>query len=479
MHMKSPVATESVEHEAKPLDAIALSSRLAQFVERYDAAAIPADVRARAKFLMLDSVGVAIASSNYDFARGTLTSLQALAGPGNSTVIGTPQLLPLRDAVLMNGLLVHGIDYDDTHLASAVHPTASALPCALGLAEHLGLTGEKLLAAYVLGVEIVVRLGRAAPFGFHRFGFHPTGVLGHFSCALQAGWLLGLDRHQLTMAQGIVGSTAAASQEFLTEGAWNKRLHPGWAGVAGITAAYLARGGFVGALKTFEGRFGLFRSHLHELESEVDYSKIPEGLGEVWELAATSVKPYPICHFIHACAESSIKLQRKYGLEPDNIARVEVSLPREGLPVVTEPEANKIRPESSYDAQFSAQFVVAACLILGRFGLAELEPTTLSDPRILDLARKVKCEVDTASAFPEYYSGGVAVITTDGRRFHHHERINPGAGERALTGSEIEAKFMANAGMCMTSDQSAAIRDCILELEKHSAGKLGGALKKT
>lgn len=455
---------------------VEISAKLAAYASSFEYAAIPAAVRQRAKYLILDSIGVAIASSTYDFAHRTLSGISALAGAGNCSVIAMMQRLPLRDAVLMNGMLVHGLDYDDTHLGGAVHPTASALPCALGLAEHLDASGEKLLAAYVLGVEVVTRLGMAGAFGFHHCGFHPTGILGHFSCSLQAGWLLGLGVRQLTMAQGIVGSTAAASQEFLADGAWNKRMHPGWAGVAGITAAYLAQGGFLAPSKTYEGRFGLFKGHLQEREAQVDYGKILAGLGETWELMATSVKPYPICHFLHACADSAIELKRKHGLKPDDIAHIRVVLPKESLPVVAEPETAKLAPAHSYDAQFSAQFVVAASLLLGRFGLAELQSHVLSDPRILQLARKVKCAADTASAFPQYYSGGVTVVTNDGREFSHHERINRGAGERALSGAEIESKFLSNALMATTPGRAEELQDRILRLERHGARTVAHAL---
>ena len=471
---------KSMKGDMTPADEmpVAISARLAAYVSDFDYAAIPTAVRERAKYLILDSIGVAIASTTYDFAHRTLSGIRALAGEGDCSVIGMTQRLPLRDAVLMNGMLVHGLDYDDTHLGGAVHPTASALPCALGMAEHLNASGEKMLAAYVLGVEVVTRLGLAGAFGFHHCGFHPTGILGHFSCSLQAGWLLGLSARHLAMAQGIVGSTAAASQEFLADGAWNKRMHPGWAGVAGITAAYLADAGFLAPSKTYEGRFGLFKGHLQEREAQVDYEKILSGLGETWELMATSVKPYPICHFLHACADSAVELKRKHDLRPDDIAQIRVVLPKEGLPVVAEPETSKLSPTHSYDAQFSAQFVVAASLLLGRFGLAELQSHVLSDPQILQMARKVKCAADTASAFPQFYSGGVTVVTTDGREFTHHERINRGAGERALSGAEIESKFMFNTQLSTTLKHADALRDHILCIENHSARDVARALAK-
>lgn len=453
-----------------------VSSRLSEFVARFDYEQIPETIRERGKSLILDALGVALASTHYDFAHRTLSGIGALAGNGSCAVIGMGRRLPLRDAVLMNGVLVHGLDYDDTHVDSAVHPTASSFPCALGMAEHIGATGRDLLAAYVLGVEVATRIGLAAPFGFHHFGFHPTGIAGHFSCALQAGWLLELNPRQLEMAQGIVGSTAAASQEFLAEGAWNKRLHPGWAGVAGITAAYLARDGFIGPTYTYEGRYGLFKSHLHEKADAADYAKISAGLGEMWETAATAVKPFPICHLIHACADSALALRQKHKLSPDQIAGVRVLLPEHALHIVAEPESTKIRPGNSYDAKFSAQFVVATCLLRGQFGLSELEADVLSDAVILELAAKVRCEADPDTMFPKYYSGGVVVSTRDGREFKHYERINRGAGERALSTADIIEKFMANACMVMAASRARKLCDLILALDRHSAHDISHAV---
>src|ERR1043166_2830426 len=238
-----------------------VAQKLAQYVGGFRYEDIPQATRERAKLLILDAVGIAFTSTQYDFAHRVLTGLSGLHEGGSSSLIGLPARFALRDAVLMNGVLVHGLDYDDTHVRAIIHATASAFPCALGVAEKIDASGSALLAACVLGIEIAARIRDAAAGRFHNCGFHPTGLVAHFSCALQAGWLYGLTPRQLVMAKGLAGSTAAASQEFLEEGAWNKRVHPGWAGAAGITAAHLARAGFKGPTKPYEGRFGLFKTH--------------------------------------------------------------------------------------------------------------------------------------------------------------------------------------------------------------------------
>src|SRR3990172_8366980 len=166
-----------------------ISRQLAEFVASFSYDAIPEAIRSRAKSLILDAVGIALASTQYDFSHRTLSGIRSLAGSGDCSVIGMKERLPLRDAVLMNGGLVHGLDYDDTHIRAIVHPTASAFVCALSVAEQLGRSGRDLLTAYILGVEIVTRICDAAKGHFHDFGFHPTGIGAHFSFAPPTGRL--------------------------------------------------------------------------------------------------------------------------------------------------------------------------------------------------------------------------------------------------------------------------------------------------
>ncbi len=221
-----------------------IAETLAGFMAGLTLDDIPAQIVERAKYLMLDAVGIAFASRRFEFAERSLAAMAALGGAGDAAVIGFAERLPFRDAALVNGVLVHGLDFDDTHLGGVVHPSASLLPTMLAVAAREHASGAQALAAYIGGVEAVARLGAVAKGGFHQVGFHPTGLVGAFGCALAAGRLMRLDAAQLATAQGIALSTAAGSLEFLEDGAWNKRLHPGWAAVAGITAAALAQAGF-------------------------------------------------------------------------------------------------------------------------------------------------------------------------------------------------------------------------------------------
>lgn len=454
-----------------------IARTLAEFAHGLSYEDIPASVRERAKYLILDAVGIALAAGREPFTQFFLTGLQSLGEAGESSIIGMTARLPLRDAAILNGALVHGLDFDDTHIQSVVHATAVAFPAALVVGEKQASTGRDLLTAYVTGMEVAIRLGLAANFGFHHAGLHATGIVGHFSSTIVAGKLMGLDTAAIAMAQGITGSTAMASQQFVEDGAWNKRLHPGWAAAAGITAAALARSGFVAPVLPYEGRYGLYQNLIGERDS-IKFDLITDGLGERWETVASAVKPFPTCHFTHAAADAALALQRRHGFDADDIVRIRVLIPAETIPVVAEPIANKLRPASDYDAKFSTQFIVAACLQRGKFGLAELEPDVLSDPDILALADKVTCEADPESDFPRVYPGCVIISTKDGGEYIHHERVNRGAGERALSGTEIVEKFVANASYALAKDDVEAVCDAVLGLDAMGAAELAVRLAK-
>jgi 2-methylcitrate dehydratase PrpD len=200
-----------------------------------------------------------------------------------------------------------------------------------------------------------------------------------------------------------------------------------------------------------------------------------ETLGSVWKLAETAVKPYPVCHFIHGCADAAIELHQQ--IDCADIAHAEALLPRDTMPIVAEPHDVKIRPVNEYEAKFSAPFVIATCLLKGAFGLADLMPATLKDPAVLDLASRVSCAVDPDSAFPTFFSGGVRLHLRDGRTLFHHVRVNSGAGERALDADGLSRKFLASATLVIPSDQAKRIRDAVLTLENHTAAHLASLLR--
>ncbi len=443
---------------------------------------VPEAVRHRAKLHILDALGLGLAATAQDFGTRTLAGVMALSaadgGSGACSVIGRAERLGVRDAALVNGVLIHGLDFDDTHLASIIHPTATSLPAALALGEALDASGADLLAAFLAGAETAIRIGLAVDGGFHHVGYHATGVVSHFASAVTAGRLLGLDEDQIVAAQGVTGSTAAGIQVFLEEGAWTKRFHPGWGAVAGITAAQLVRHGFKGPNRPYEGRFGLFDTHLHGAEAKLAAMTGglgPDGRCDLWHFGETALKPYPVCHFIHGCADAAIELFAQIG--GAEIAAVKAFLPQPTLHIVAEPAAEKENAASEYEAKFSAQFVVAACLLKGGFGLPDLLPQALADPAVQALAKRVTCFADPDSAFPAFFSGGVEVTLADGRVLSRHVRVNSGAGERAMDTAAVSAKFLSSASLAIAPGQAQRIRDAVLALEDVSARELMALLR--
>jgi 2-methylcitrate dehydratase PrpD len=445
---------------------------LARFTAGLRLGDVPEHVRTRAKLHMLDALGAGLASNAQDFAARSAAGVSALGSPGDCSVVGRAERLEVRDAALLNGILIHGLDFDDTHLESIIHPTATSLPVALSLGESLGASGEQVLTAFLAGVETSIRTGGAARGGFHHVGYHATGVIAHFASAVTAGKLLGLDEDQITAAQGIAGSTAAGIQVFLEEGAWTKRFHPGWAAVAGITASRLAANGFKGPSRVYEGKFGLFDTHLHE---PADLGYITEGVGEYWRFGDTALKPYPVCHFIHGCADAAIELHGE--LAGAEISSVKAWLPEPTLHIIAEPAEAKEQATTEYEAKFSAQHVIAACLLRGGFNLPDLLPDALAEPRVRALAARVKCCADPDTAFPEYFSGGVEVTLQDGRVLMRHVRVNSGAGERAMDEAAVVAKFIASASLAVPEAQALRVAEAVLGLERVSARELMALLR--
>jgi 2-methylcitrate dehydratase PrpD len=438
-----------------------LAQHLASFSLRARWAAMPPAVQQRARLHVLDAIGLALASHTQPYAAPSLAGIAAAGSAGDCSVIGDARRLAPRDAALANGLLVHGLDFDDTHQASIVHPSAASLPAALAIGEQVDASWDDTLGAYVVGVEAAIRIGAAVKGGFHHVGFHATGIVSHFSSALVAGKLLGLDEQQVCAAQGIAASTAAGVQVFLEEGAWSKRLHPGWGALAGITAAHLAQAGFIAPTRPYEGRFGLFETHLHD--TAVDAGAISEGLGEHWHLPDTCIKPYPVCHFIHGCADAAVELHAELRGDLDQIEQVIAWLPEATLPIVAEPAAAKQQARTDYEAKFSAQFVVAKILLHGRLGLPELTKPALEEYATQALAARVTCRIDPQSSFPKYFSGGVTVVLKDGRTLHRHVPVNKGAGERALPPEDIIAKFHANAALTLGEQRARRAMESVMD----------------
>jgi 2-methylcitrate dehydratase PrpD len=437
-----------------------LAERLARFTASLRLEALPADVVDSVKLRVLDTLGLALAGSRADFAPALLGIVDGQ--PGACTVVGATAGAPAPLAILVNGALAHGLDFDDTHAASITHASAVIVPTVLALGEARGLDGAAAIVAAVAGYEAITRLGMAASGAFHDRGWHATAVCGPFAAALAAGRCEGLDGARLTAALGIAGSCASGILEFLEDGSSVKRLHPGWAGHGGAVAATLARGGFTGPSTVLEGRFGFYATFLGKAPDTAPF----ETLGREWETLRVAFKPYPCCHYNHAYLDCALELRTAHGVAVEDIDAIECRVPAGEVPIVCEPAETKARPRTTYEAQFSLPFSVAAALVDGRVGVQTYTPARLGDPGVLALAARVRYAVDTESRFPASFPGWVRVRLKDGRTLEARADDARGGPVSPLPRDEIVQKFRANARGALPGDRVQALERRVLELER-------------
>ncbi|MBI2962819.1 MAG: MmgE/PrpD family protein [Deltaproteobacteria bacterium] len=441
------------------------AQRLAAWTAALDLEAIPAAVAEAAKLHLLDALGCGLAAH----ALGVATAARALAlesgGRAESSVIGAAPL-PAASAAFANGMLCHGLDYDDTHSDAVCHVSAVMAPAAVAAAEAAGAGGAELLAALVAGNEIAARIGMAAPAAFHRRGFHPTSVCGVFGAAAAAARLRGLDARATAQALGIAGSLAGGIFEYLADGSQTKPIHAAAAARDGIVAAGLAAHGATGPATVLEGRFGLFAAFADR--HAIDLEPALADLGRRWETPRIAFKPYPACHYVHAPLDAAVQAVAGQPIDPEQIAEIVVRVPEPAVALVLEPAADKARPRTPYDAKFSLPYSVAARLVRGSLGLDAYRDDAISDPRVLSLARRVRYEVVPFATFPKAFPGGARVRLVDGRVLAAELPYQRGGPENPMAADEVRAKFRANARLALDDDQFERLEAAILALE--SAG---------
>jgi 2-methylcitrate dehydratase PrpD len=238
--------------------ATSAARRLARFVVELSLDRVPDGVTAQASRLALDTLGNALAAVGEDFGVAVLDVAERLGGAPESGLIGRRARVSAASAVLANATLAHGLDFDDTREDAIVHTGCVAVTTALAVGEAVGASGRAVLEAAIGGVEVMCRVGLVVPGALHARHYHPTSVTSTFAAAAVAGRLYGLSEDELVRAFGICGSQSAGIIEYLADGSWTKRLHPGWGGHAGVVAALLAQAGFSGPETVLEGEHGLY-----------------------------------------------------------------------------------------------------------------------------------------------------------------------------------------------------------------------------
>jgi 2-methylcitrate dehydratase PrpD len=442
------------------------AEKLATFAAGLSPARVPPDVARQATRLLLDTAGVALAAVPEAFAASVQAVAKSLGGPPESSLWGAREQVGMAAAVLANGTLAHGLDYDDTLEGAIVHTGSCCATAALAAGEARHASGPEVLAAIVAGVEVMAAVGRACPGAFHRRGFHPTALCGGFGAAAAAGRLLGLAPAELTLAFGICGSQASGIIEYLADGSSTKRLHAGWAAHAGIVAAHLARAGFTGPRTVFEGTHGFFRGFGGDAPDPGRLAALASGLGREWAIQQLMFKAYPCGSINQPYMDCAARIRTRPGFDPAAIRAVVCRTAEGPIHRLWEPLAEKRRPTTPYGAKFSLPYCIALVLVEGQAGVDGFSETHTRDPRILALAGKVRYVVDPTLPYPQRFTGHVRVELTDGRVLEDTQDAPRGGPEHPLAVEELEAKFRANAARALPRVQVDLLADRLLGIER-------------
>lgn len=403
------------------------------------AADVPASVRAVMQALFVDVAGLCVAARDADYVAALLSCCEE---KGGCTAFGHELALNPAGAALVNGTAAHGEDYDDTFEGTPVHAGAVIVPAVLAACEGYGRAGEDALRGMAAGAELVCRLALVAPTAMHRAGFHPTAVIGALGAAAGVSVALRLDRDQMASALGIAGSFASGIIEYLAEGTWTKRIHPGWAAQAGLRAARLAEAGFLGPRTVIEGAHGFFHAFA-DASVPRDYTRLTGGLGETWHCERLAFKPYACGTMAQPFIDCAIAL-RASGVRPDDIDHLVCKVGEGTVHRLWEPRSEKDAPSTPYSAKFSVPYCIAVALSDGAAGLEQFSEERVADKALRRLAAKVRYEIDPANEYPDNYTGYVRAHLTDGRTVEAKQPHLRGGRREPLSRRDLIAKMQAN-----------------------------------
>lgn len=441
-----------------------ITQTLARFSASLTYEDLPPEVVDWAKYLCLDFAGVTLNGSTTPSAKAVVQAIEGIERPGPSPIIGTPSRALPEYAAMANGTAFHSIELDDVNNEASLHPGVVSYPTALAMADVVPVDGKSFITSVVTSYDVMVRLGRALkPSEHYARGFHPTGTCGAFGAAAAASQLLGLPSDSCTHAFGIAGSQASGSMEFLAQGTWTKRLHPGWAAHSGIWAALLARSGFLGPTTILEGRDGF----LHAYSGDPDPDSILRDLGDEFLVTRTGIKPHSCCRYKQGPIDCLLELRSQHNLQPDEIEEVSIGVLSAGYNLIAAPEEEKLNPQSVVDMQFSMPFGAAVALVYGRASLAEYAAGVSQRPQVKEMMSRVRCVTDPEldAHFPTRWPAWAEVRTRDGRSLRSQIEFPKGDPENALSWDEMKQKFTLLSSPVIPEQRQAEVISKIESLE--------------
>ena len=444
------------------------TSRLASFAANLGYDDLPPAAVAHAKLCLLDTLGCGLYGSTLPWSRILLDTSEALGRGGPGTAWGSGRPLSAPDAALVNGTAVHGLELDDLHKHSIVHPGSVVLPAALALAEHEAAahgtvtSGRQLLTAVVAGYEVAARVGMSVGTAHLIHGWHPTGTHGTLGAAAAAGHLLGLDPDRMVHALGIAGSQASGLMA-AQYASMVKRFHAGRASQSGVYGAVLASRGFTGITELFESEYG---GYCGTFSPSHDLTRLVAGLGEFWEITTVGFKPYATNGSCHTTIDALLEMRRTHGVSAETVARVTVHTSTATAKHV----GWRYVPDSVTTAQMNLPYIVAVTLTDGAAFVAQFSAERVRDPELVALAGQVDVLVDPAiDALGDKarHAMRIEVTRTDGTVLHATREYAKGSALAPLTPAEVDAKFESLAGRLLNPGQVDRLRTLVGELDKH------------
>jgi len=404
-----------------------VTARLSRFVAGCRWADLPPALRREAKRSLLNYFATVFAGCREAPIEKAVRVLGPLSGDATASLVGRTERLDLLNSAFVNAMGANVFDFDDTHPATIIHPTAPVAPALFAFAETYGLAGEELLLGFVLGAEAECRIGNAISPGHYRRGWHITSTCGVFGAAIAIGKVLALDEQHLAWAIGNASAQTGGSVETL--GTMSKSISVGNAAKNGLLSALLAGDDFSGPDRPLEGERGFLRLACDEPRFDV----VCDGLGERWELLSNTYKPYPCGVVLNPVVEAGIELSRDRHLSIPDIEHIEIV----GHPLLRE-RTDRPDARSGREAQVSAQHAVAVALGRGRAELADFSDEAVADPALKRIGARVQFVDD--ESYP-VDSAQVKVLMKTGEVLQNLVMHANGGPSRPMSSEALEEKL--------------------------------------
>jgi 2-methylcitrate dehydratase PrpD len=456
-----PSSTGRSTMPAVPPNAPALTDIVAGYVVNTKYESMSPEVVHKTKLHIRDGIGNQLGASSMERlpAKIMLDLLRSWGGAEQATVVGYGDRIPVAHAAMVNAMLGHGIELDDSHADALTKSGASVIPSVMAVAEFAGADEETVIVAAAIAYDVMARIGLAVNPSHRKRGYHSSGTVAPFATAAAAAKILGLDQQQVRWALGLAGMQAAGIQAFLDDPCMAKPFSPGKGAFNGVLAALLASRGYTGPQYVLEGKEGFLNAYA----DEVDTTRITDGLGESFKVMEMAFKPHAACRFAHGPIDLAQAVFEEEKIQPSDLVSVTV-----GLCELAERQSGRSEVTNLNSAMGSTPFSVAVALHRGKNGLADYREAFEMDA-IHELGRSIKLAVK-----PEYGTMGrgadIRIETKDGRVIERSVTGPRGEPDMPLSDDELQEKFLGLAALAVGEEKAKVANEQLMTLD--SGGSL-------